>query len=195
MRHLREVAIAGCTLAYDVEGTGPAVLFIQGVGIHGAALRGRGGSAMSVRFTCIVVLLTLALARSGHAQVRDSAVAAARATAAAQKPPVALYFIGGFIAAPMSIATGAAIMTGADLKPWMAVGPVGGILMTSTIGVIGLPTQVQAELQQSDSMFVRVYITTYERTLMKRRRSAVSAGALLGTIAGTLLLIAAFSGY
>lgn len=42
----------GCRIAYSVEGSGPAVLLIQGVGVHGAGWRPQI-DALASRFTCI----------------------------------------------------------------------------------------------------------------------------------------------
>ncbi|HYH66239.1 MAG TPA: alpha/beta fold hydrolase, partial [Urbifossiella sp.] len=43
---------AGCRLAYDRRGSGPAVLFIQGVGVHGDGWLPQV-EALSDRFTCL----------------------------------------------------------------------------------------------------------------------------------------------
>src|SRR4051812_11451412 len=42
---------AGCQIAYDVSGSGPPVLFIQGVGAQGAAWQPQT-EALSAKFTC-----------------------------------------------------------------------------------------------------------------------------------------------
>jgi pimeloyl-ACP methyl ester carboxylesterase len=42
----------GCRLAYDVTGGGPAVLFVQGVGVHGAGWRPQV-AALADRYTCV----------------------------------------------------------------------------------------------------------------------------------------------
>ncbi len=51
-QHTRVVESAGCPLAYSVRGSGPALLLVQGVGVHGDGWRPQV-DAFSGQYTCI----------------------------------------------------------------------------------------------------------------------------------------------
>ncbi len=126
--------------------------------------------------------------------VGDTVVAVQRATAAARAEPMGGYYLGGAVATPFALASVLAVTSGAELKPWMAAGPVGLIAIGASTRRAPLPAGLEAGIRGEDSVYKAAYRRTYEQVVTKRRRSATALGGLLGVIAAGLLMVVTFSG-
>lgn len=156
------------------------------------------------RHTVARCVLTGAMILSGATAVAeaqtvsppDTIAVGLHAREVAAQVPVATYFVGGAVTAPLFVGAMLSVGRGDLPSPLLAIGSAGFFTVAGMAGRgdVALSPEAEAALTSMNTIEAEVFARHYRDAVRSRRSKAAVTGSVVGVVAGLLFVMDALNG-